>query len=319
MKKIIIIAYILISIKSYGQQDPMNTMFAYNKLQTNPAYAGGKDILSIRAVYRYQWTKLAGAPQTANINIHAPLKNERIGLGLSVINDRLGVTNQNWLMMSFAYRLPFKNDTKLSFGLSGGMYLYNIRVSDLAATDIGDPLAASDFKGTSANVGSGIYYYGTKFYVGIASPNLIPYKYRFDEKESNDINSKQIPHLFIMGGYTFEMGENKNFWIQPQILLKYIMATNYKVPFESDINLTFTFHKMFNFGVTYRSSFGNKFTDKESIDLMTMLDTKKGFSIGYSYDITLSKINSYENGSHEVMLGYDIDVSKKGFRTPRYF
>lgn len=303
----------------YGQQDPMNTMFAYNKLQTNPAYAGGRDVLSTRAVYRYQWVKIAGAPQTINVNAHSPLKNERFGVGLSILNDRLGVTNQTWLMGSVAYRFPFSNDSKLSIGMSAGAYFYNIGVTDLFATDPNDPLTQTNIKGVNPNLGTGIYYYGNKYYVGLGFPNIVPLKYKYDEDISNDNNNQQVPHMFAMAGYTFEIGENKNFWIQPQFLSKYVLAQSRKAPFEADFNLTLTLYKMFNFGASYRTSIGDKYEDRESIDLMTMFDTRKGFLFAYSYDLTLSKIKQYENGSHEIMLGYDINVTKKGIRTPRYF
>ena len=84
-------------------------MFAYNKLQVNPAYTGARDMLEIpRSVSSSMGETLPGAPQTINVNIHSPLKNERLALGLSVLNDRLGSTNQTWLMASYAYRIPFK-------------------------------------------------------------------------------------------------------------------------------------------------------------------------------------------------------------------
>ena len=303
-----------------AQQEPMNTMFAYNKLQVNPAYTGGKDMVSIRAVYRNQWVKLPGAPQTINVNVHSPLKNERIALGLSVLNDRLGVTNQTWLMTSFAYRIPFKNDTKLSFGISAGMLVYKTNITLLDAIDQGDPLLQNNLKGVNPNIGVGVYYYGQKFYVGVSMPNVLPLNYMHHKDNAQLPNRfKQVPHIFIMAGYTFEMGKKKNFWIQPQLLLKYIATTQFKIPFEIDANATFTLFKIANFGLTYRTGLADKFDNRESVDVMTMFQIPKGFSIAYSYDITISKVKKYENGTHEIMLGYDFDPHKKGTRTPRYF
>ena len=142
--------------KLHAQQEPQNTMFAYNKLQTNPAYTGARDMLSIRAVYRHQWVSIPGAPQTINVNIHSPLKNERLALGLSALNDRLGATNQTWLMASYAYRIPFKNDTRLSFGISAGILVYKTNLTSLDAIDQNDPLLQSNLKGVNPNVGVGV-------------------------------------------------------------------------------------------------------------------------------------------------------------------
>lgn len=311
----------MISLSSSAQQDPMNTMFAYNKLQTNPAYTGARDVLSMRAVYRYQWVKVPGQPQTFNFNVHSPIKNERIALGLSLINDRLGVTNQNWLSASFAYRIPFNNESKLSFGMNAGAYMYNVDIQSLEQLDVNDPLLAGNFKGVNPIVGAGIYYYGDKYYVGLATPNLLPLDLKYEEGNNTPSLSyiNQVSHIFGMAGYTFEIGQKKNFWIQPQVLLKFIGSKKVKAPFQGDFNTTFTLYKVFNFGITYRSSVGDAYKDKESIDFMTMFDTRKGFIIAYSYDLTLSKVGNYENGSHEIMLGYDINLWKKGIRTPRYF
>lgn len=326
MKNLIITTLLFVFIgmhlKSVAQQEPMNTMFAYNKLQTNPAYTGGKDILSIRAVYRHQWVKLPGAPQTINFNIHSPVKNERIAVGLSLLNDRSGSYTQTIIMPSFAYRIPFKNNTKLSFGISAGINIYKINLTTLDATDENDPLLTQNLKGVNPSVGVGIYYYGKKFYVGISSPNIVPADmiHKKDKVYNLTIDKiVEVPHLYLMGGYTFEMGKKKNFWIQPQLLFKYLMSSKYKIPFELDANLTFTLYKIANIGVTYRTGLANTFSNRESVDFMGMFTLPKGFSFAYAYDMTISKSKIYHQGSHEIMLGYDIDVTKKGIRTPRYF
>ena len=307
-------------LKMSAQQEPYNTMFALNKLPANPGYTGGKDVLSIRAVYRHQWAQLPGNPQTANINIHSPLKNQRIALGLSIINDRLGKTNMTHLNTSFAYRIPFKNDTKLSFGISAGMMIYSAKVTELDAIDVGDPLLQQNLNGVRPNLGAGIYYYGSKFYAGISIPNMVPVGL-FDKKDnlSDDIRKQQLPSLLFMGGYMFEMGKKKNFWITPQILLKYMPSSKYELPLEMDANVIFTLYKRVGLGLTYRTGLADPFQNRESVDAMAVFYLPKEITIGYSYDQTISKVKAYNNGTHEILLGYDMDWKKKGIRTPRYF
>lgn len=325
MKKylfLIIVCLILKCTTLFGQQEPMNTMFAYNKLQTNPAYTGGKDLLSMRAVYRTQWVKLPGAPRTINFNIHSPVKKERIAVGLSVLNDIAGSVNQTNLTPSFAYRIPFKNDTKLSFGISAGIKFYKINVTTLTATDVNDPLLGTNYSGVAPTMGFGLYYYGRKFYVGLSSPNILPMDLIRKNKELAQMTTdrfQQVGHMYLSGGYTFEIGKKKNFWIQPQLLFKYLMTSKYKIPFEIDANLTFTLYKIANIGLTYRTGFANIYDNRESIDIMTMFNLPKGFSVAYSYDITLANSKTFHNNSHEILLGYDVDIRKKGVRTPRYF
>lgn len=323
MKKYIFIWIVLIvsiPITLKAQQEPYNTMFAFNKLPINPGYTGGKDVLSIRALYRHQWVSLPGNPQTININIHSPLKIDRIALGLSIINDRLGATNMTHINASFAYRIPFKNDTKLSFGISAGMMIFNSKISELDAIDVGDPLLQQNLKGVRPNIGAGVYYYGSKFYVGLSIPNTVPIGL-FDKKDNatNNMRLQQLTSLLLMGGYTFEIGKKKNFWIQPQVLLKYMPNSKYELPLEIDANLTFTLYKIVGLGVTYRTGIADPFQNRESIDAMAIFYLPKDFTIGYAYDQTISKVRAYNKGTHEVMLGYDVSWKKKGIRTPRYF
>jgi type IX secretion system PorP/SprF family membrane protein len=323
MKRYILIWMVLLTAipgALKAQQEPYNTMFAFNKLPINPAYTGGKDVLSIRALYRHQWVNLPGNPQTVNFNLHSPLKMQRIALGLSVINDRLGATNMTHLNASFAYRIPFKNDSKLSFGLSAGMMIFNSRLTDLDAIDVGDPLLQQDLKGIRPNLGAGIYYYGSKFYVGLSIPNMVPVGL-IDKNDniSGNVRLQQMTSLLLMGGYTFEIGKKKNFWLQPQVLLKYMPNSKYELPLELDVNLMFTLYKIVGLGVTYRTGIADPFDNRESVDVMAVFYLPKDITIGYAYDQTISKVKSYNRGTHEIMFGYDVNWKKKGIRTPRYF
>lgn len=323
MKRYILIWIVLsaaLPLSLRAQQEPYNTMFAFNKLPVNPGYAGAKDMLSIRALYRHQWVDLPGNPQATNINIHSPLKYENIALGLSIINDRLGATNMTHLNTSFAYRIPFKNDTKLSFGISAGMMIFNSKITELDAIDTGDPLLQQNLKGVRPNIGAGVYYYGSKFYAGLSIPNMVPVGL-FDKKDniSGNVRLQQLTSLLLMGGYMFEIGKKKNFWLQPQVLLKYMPNKKYEIPLEVDVNLTFTLYKRVGLGVTYRTGITDPYQNRESVDVMAIFYLPKDFTIGYAYDQTISKVKTYNKGTHEVMLGYDLSIRKKGIRTPRYF
>ncbi len=323
MKRYILIWIVLsaaLPLSLRAQQEPYNTMFAFNKLPVNPGYAGAKDMLSIRALYRHQWVDLPGNPQTTNIIIHSPLKYENIALGLSIINDRLGATNMTHLNTSFAYRIPFKNDTKLSFGISAGMMIFNSKITELDAIDTGDPLLQQNLKGVRPNIGAGVYYYGSKFYAGLSIPNMVPVGL-FDKKDniSGNVRLQQLTSLLLMGGYMFEIGKKKNFWLQPQVLLKYMPNKKYEIPLEVDVNLTFTLYKRVGLGVTYRTGITDPYQNRESVDVMAIFYLPKDFTIGYAYDQTISKVKTYNKGTHEVMLGYDLSIRKKGIRTPRFF
>jgi type IX secretion system PorP/SprF family membrane protein len=302
-----------------AQQEPFNTMFAVNKLPVNPGYTGGKDALSIRAVYRDQWLDLPGNPRTIHINAHAPLFKESLALGFSVVNDQIGTTNNTSLTPSLAYRIFFKNDSRLSFGINAGIQIFKSKITELEAVDVNDPMLQNNLRGVRPQVGMGVYYYNTKYYVGISVPNVIPVKLTNFRTKEDDFRFQQLPSLLIMGGYTFEIGKKKNFWIQPQVLMKYMPSAKFKTPFEIDANLMFTFYKYVGVGLTYRSGIANPYQNRESIDVMALIHLPKDITIGYAYDHTISKLKTYNGGTHEIVIGYDLALRKKGIRTPRYF
>lgn len=321
INKILIVLIVLFPMLLKAQQEPYNTMFAFNKLPINPGYTGGKDVLSIRGVYRHQWANLPGNPQTVNLNIHSPLKKlNTVALGGSIINDRLGATNMTHLNATFAYRLPFKNDTKLSFGISAGMMIFNSKITELDVVDMGDPLLQQNLKGVRPNIGAGVYYYGSKFYVGLSIPNLIPVGL-FDKKDAISQNTRlqQLTSIVLTGGYTFEIGKKKNFWIQPQLMFKYMPNKTYELPLEVDANIVFTLYKIVGLGITYRTGITSPVQNRESIDAMAIFYLPKNITIGYAYDQTISKVKAYNRGTHEILLGYDLDWKKKGIRSPRFF
>ena len=98
----------------YAQQDAQYTQYMYNPMNINPAYAGSRDVLSIFGMHRTQWVGLEGAPTTNVFSIHTPLKNERLGLGLSIVNDKIGPSSENSISIDFAYRIPFSEKSVLS-------------------------------------------------------------------------------------------------------------------------------------------------------------------------------------------------------------
>jgi len=313
--------------KVQAQQEILTTQWAYNKLTINPAYAGGKDMFSARALHRQQWVGLDGRPITTVLNFHSPLLNNRMGLGLSYVHDKLGVMQTNYLSASYAYRLPFENNTILSFGVNAGFESLKIRTTDLNALHTTDPLLQSDLSKINAKVGAGIYYYGSKFYVGVSSPNLIPNNLYGDDDVINDAfsgeDAEQAIHLYAMGGYAFEMA-HQNFILKPQVLLKSVTSGKKKAPFQMDFNLSMIIYHRLILGTTFRTTIANKNEDFKlentaAADLMLGVYITKQWFVSYAYDFTLGSLQNYDHGSHEILIGFDMNFKKTGAFTPRYF
>ena len=160
------------SLVSLAQQVPMYTHYMYNTLVVNPAYAGSRDALTVTTLHRSQWVDFKGAPLTQTVTLHSPLRNEKLGLGLSLMNDKIGPVNNTSAFVNFAYRLKLNEKSKLAFGLSGGV---NLLQSNLTSVDLdvnNDPVFLNNINNkVNPNFGFGLYYSRARFYAGVSSPN----------------------------------------------------------------------------------------------------------------------------------------------------
>lgn len=129
----------LISFLAFSQQMPVLSQYMFNGLVLNPAYSGSKDFMSATLMVRKQWAGFEGAPVTQNASIHGPLKKKRIGLGLMISNDKIGITNQTDIYGSYAFHIPLQKG-KLSLGLQGGFSYFKSVFSELTYWDANDPV-----------------------------------------------------------------------------------------------------------------------------------------------------------------------------------
>lgn len=325
--RIVVFTIVLLSmhIRVEAQQDAQYTQFMYNKLPQNAAYTGAREVLSIRALYRDQWsgTKnggIAGAPKTASFSIHSPLKNEHFALGFWYVNDRLGLEHKNQFNATYAYRLNLGKKIKLSLGINAGLLWYKFNASGAITVDPNDPSFSQNVSRILPDVGAGIYLYHPNFYVGASVPNFI--KGDLTAKEQSGTTAKRTPHMVLMAGGVIPAG--KVLKIRPQIQYRYLANAESKIPHTFDFNLSLLIYNRVNIGGQYRTSFGNKnegvkLTNPDSFDFMLEVFPTKQLMIGYAYDYTLTKLANFNRGSHEIIIGYDFAFEKKKVITPRYF
>lgn len=300
-KIIIVFTVTLFTLSVSGQQNAQFTQYLDNMLYYNPAYAGSIGHMNIAATHRQQWTGFKGAPITQSLALHTPLAYESTSLGLSVLNDRIGPINQTWVNGNFAYALKFKrNKAKLSFGINGGINLINGDLTELYAVDQNDPLAERYENEIKPNIGAGIYYHSSKWFIGASSPQIL-------ENQSSltdlDVNIQRHYYLTI-GGY---FSINRMLKIRPSTLIK----VTENAPLSADISLAFMFYDRFWIGGNYR------ITDSGGLFAQFQLNTQ--FKFGYAFDISTSSLIRHNFGTHEVLLSYDFKYKKKLISTPRYF
>jgi type IX secretion system PorP/SprF family membrane protein len=287
-KLIIAISALLIVSSSAAQQDPMFTQYMFNTLVINPAYAGSADVPSFTLVHRSQWVDFEGAPTTQSLSVHAPLKFQSVAVGLSAINDAHGPVKQTGIYGDVSYRIFFDN-SRLSFGLKGGMNLFTANLLDLNPNIEDDQAFATNISSRGLpNFGFGMMYYSKRWYLGISSPN-----------------NQEKQHLFLTGGVVIDISHYTKF--RPTILLKAVNGA----PPGLDITASFLFYEKMWAGLMYR------WEDAAGVLLQYVINDK--WRIGYSYDYTLSDIARYSSGSHEIMLGLDLVKRSGGEVSPRYF
>ena len=308
MRKLILVCLVVISPALYAQQDALFTQYMYNKLEFNPAYAGSSEALSLDMIYRLQWVGIPGAPRTLSFTAHTPLRNPHIGLGISAYRDGLGPTVDYNVMGTFAYRIIFSSST-LCFGVSGGIKYFDVDWNALNPKDAGDIELTSQVRNKVVpDADFGIYYYGKNYYTGFSSKHLLENQIDVSTSPSDGKLSftRLLRHFYFMAGGVIPLSRDIVF--TPSALLKYVQ----NAPLQLDINASFVLNGILTLGASYRTD--------NAIGLLMEINLSKGFSIGYSYDIWFNALQASNQGSHEIRLGYDIDLfGKPRMLSPRYF
>lgn len=312
MKNKILLLIIIISstfcVDSYAQQEAQYTQYMYNTLSFNPAYAGQRDVFSVVGLHRSQWVGLDGAPRTQTLTMHSPIGiSNKIGLGLSIVNDEIGPTHETNFDIAFSYKLQVSENGHLVFGLKAGGHLLDVAFSELNAQSVGDLSLANDIDNKfSPNFGLGLYYRNSdKWYVGLSAPNILETEH-FD---SNSISTaKESIHFYLMAGYIFNLTNTIKF--KPATLIKAVSGA----PLQADVSGNFLFFDKLTLGAAYRwdAAFSGLAGFQVSDELM----------IGFAYDRETTDLGNtqFNDGSYEVFLRFEMLNNKKGrIISPRFF
>ena len=309
-KKIIIPLILILNVGFIkAQQDPMYTHYMYNTLVINPAYAGSRDALTVTALHRSQWVNFKGAPMVQTLSLHSPLRNEHIGIGLSVSNDKIGPTNNTSAVLDFAYIMKLNKKSKLALGLSAGANMFQANLSSVQLDQQADPSFQNDVNNRfTPNFGFGAYYSRERFYAGVSVPKILENKYSdLNLSAGNNPAGMEQRHYYFIAGSMIKISDNLDF--KPTTFVKVTPAA----PIQADVTAAFVIKKKVLLGVMYRTG--------DAVGALIGLDLTEQFHIGYSYDYSYGlQTFKYHQGSHEIMLRYDfIFSSKKQIRTPRFF
>lgn len=287
-----------------AQQDPLYTQYMFNALAINPAYAGTRDVLSVSLTSRMQWVGFKGAPKTQFLMAHSPIGRSNTSVGANVIHDQIGPTTQTGAYMDYAYRIRLNQGQYISFGLKAGLNHLQNDLRNLLTYSETEPYQSTIETKNLFNVGAGIYWYGSRFYAGISVPKLIENTIS-SSNLPEALKGKEVRHYYAMAGYLF--GISSQIKIKPSLLIRLQEA----VDPSADFNLSLLFYNRLWIGAMYRLS------DSYGAHLKWVVTPQ--FYMGYAFDHNQNDLKNYHNGSHEIMVGFELNFERSNTQNPRYF
>lgn len=294
-----------------AQQRPIQSLYMFDPLVINPAYAGTHVQFSATAIYRNQWVNFDGAPKTLTASMHSGFRKARVGLGILFGKDEIGVHSDNSLYFAYAYKIPLtnrKNPAVLSMGIQGG---FNTLKSDYFKTNPRDGMELGALTKFNPNFGAGIFFRSRELYAGFSVPYIVNNRTIdiIDEQFSELItpSGRQQRYYYVMAGTTRKISED--FKIAPSTLIR----IQENAPLSFDFNTMLIIKDAVSLGGSYR--LGDSFIG------LFELQINENFHVGYAYDVTTSDIRLYSNGSHEIMINYRIKIPRfhRGVECPSYW
>ncbi len=284
MKNIIIICCIFLATGLYAQQEIILTKYTYNSLFFNPAYAGSHGPQQGTALihYRNQWLGLEGAPTTFLAGTESSFFDNRVGFGLTLGSEKIGIEKRVDVTTNYAYRIE-TDKGYLSGGLRLGLSNYRTNFSELVNIQPGDPdYNRPDINYNALSFGGGLYYNTKSYYAGLSVPAIVAL---------GNGDSYRAPHFYGHAGMI--IGDKRDrLQFEPSVLLKFQKAA----PLQVTLGLNVWLRKDFAIGGHYRSD--------DALALSAELHYKDRYQFAAAYDFTISDIRKYSNGTIELLMGY---------------
>jgi len=304
-KKHFSLLLLIAGFSAFAQQDPQYTQYMYNTLVVNPGYTGSTGGLEANLLHRSQWVGIDGAPRTQSLSIHSPYSQDydNIGIGLSVVNDRIGPGDEIYADANFSYTIPMGVEGKLAFGLKAGVRSLNIDWSRGRYYQEGDPLLNNNINNKiSPAIGAGLYYYTDTWYAGISVPNFIRSNNYNDVQES--VMADRL-HYYAIAGYVFNLTDGLKF--KPAVMTKIVTGA----PIIVDASANFLLQETVTLGAAYRWS--------DAVSALAGVQVTENIFVAYSYDYSVTDLNKYNIGTHEIMVRFQLLPKSNRIKSPRFF
>lgn len=295
-------------LKMQAQQDAQYTQYMYNTTSVNPAYAGSRGHLTLAGLYRAQWVGLEGAPKTQTFTVHSPVGYNGVGLGISIVNDNIGPTSETYFDADFAYAINVGENTKINFGLKASAHLLDVDFTQLylgqGNTFDNTGIPTNIDNKFSPNIGAGIYYHSQQFYLGLSVPRFLETEH-FESSSLSTANEEM--NWYFMTGYVAKLNPFLKF--KPAALIKAVSGA----PLQVDLSTNFLFNDKFLAGVNYRW--------RAAVSGIAGFQINDQFFLGLSYDRETTDLGAatFNDGSIEIVLRFDLIEKMAGLKSPRFF
>lgn len=327
---ILILVALGCAVETNAQQNIQFSQYVFNPLFINSAYAGYRGDTYVSGIYRQQWAGLPGSPVTfgASVDWLVPGRDERMGFSAKLMSDKLGPQQTLYASGGYAYRIPMDatGAKRLCLGFGLGITQYRMDGTQLKAVDVNDqavPVNNETKLVPDANLG--VYYYTPDWYVSLAvndllAPRTLDVRYSWNQYTFRTMQRSQ--HLYLGAGCLLNLSDNVK--IKPSFMWK----EDFKGPSNIDINAFVLLNEVLWVGSSYRrgvkiwnkDNLQSDLEQKDAVALIAEVNATPTIRIGYAYDITISKLSPYQNGTHEISVGLRF-LNKKSVReiSPRYF
>ena len=292
--------------KSIAQTEPMYSQYMFNMLGVNPAYAGNREASSFNFFQRSQWIGLQGAPQTTSFSFDQSILNKRAGWGIQFYDDKIGVEKADGINIMGSTKIQVSENGILSGGLSFGLMNYRIDLMNVTGRFTpNDPAFYSNLNKWTPSLGIGIYYNTDNFYAGVSIPNILKSRLTAFDLIRSGLQKVNQKHIFLTTGFVIPINEDLK--LKPSTMIKMVEGA----PIEADFNTNVWLRDIIGLGVSYRTG--------DAVIGMAEIQVNQNLRFGYAYDMTISPLKFYNNGSHEIMIRYEIGNFKNKIKSTRYF
>jgi type IX secretion system PorP/SprF family membrane protein len=306
VKGLVVLVLLLAVNIAKAQQDPMYTQYNFNTQTINPAYAGTWDNMGFLVLGRHQWVGMGGAPKTYTFSMQTPTKFKNVALGLNLVSDKVGLEKRTLLNFDYSYRLRVTEESYLRLGLKAGVtnYMNNLTEYIGYPGDPSDPMFMGDIDVKfMPNFGIGAFLYSDDYYIGLSLPKII--QNEFKNNYNNYSTWSELRHFFLIAGYVFDLSQDIKF--KPTFLTK----ATWGAPVEFDLTANFLLRDKVWLGAMYRTG--------DSFGFIAQWIFDKQLRVGYSIDFTTTRLQHYHNGTHELMISYELSSLRRIWSTPRMF